>query len=274
MFNVNLFNQVPFNYISLLSATTPQWDIVYNDYNLQNWSIIISSTSFDNWNSISSDTYSNPLTDLWWELNYFFREKIVRFTWSIKADTAELFNNKIDEFKKILWQNNKNLDIKVNWTIRRAKASCINLNSMFERKHYNITWMPFVLEFRVVAGFFKELTKQSQGFIWLTAWFIEEITNRGSIRTNPTLNILINSTTWSDEIVFWIWEDEITINESLNDSDIILIDCEEKTVKINNIEVDYTGVFPILEVWVNSYTIAINWTVNYNTTLSYFNNFI
>jgi phage-related protein len=71
-----------------------------------------------------------------------------------------------------------------------------------------------------------------------------------------------------------IWSDTITITNTFSASDVLVIDCEDKTVKLNWIAIDYSGVFPILEVGVNSYTITINWTKNFDITLSYFNNFL
>jgi hypothetical protein len=275
MFNTKLFNSVVFNHISTTSTIVVQDDITYNGYSLQNENITISKTDFYNWNSVSSDTYNNPLTDLWWELNYFFRSKTVVLEWYLKASSWEELNNRIDDFKKILWQNNKILDIKVNGTIRRAKASCINIDSIFwTREHYHISIIPFIIQFRVISDFFQELTRQNQSFTWLTSGFIEELTNRWSVRTNPVVNILLNSVSWTNQIYFEIWDRRIIISDTFSNSDSIIIDCQSKKVKINNVDVDYSWVFPILETWVNSYEFWINWTVNYDITVSYFNNFL
>jgi len=275
MFNSFLFNTKPFNYIATSNVfIIIQDDITYNEYWLQNSNIITSVVDFDNWHFISSEIYSNPLNDLWWELNYFFKEKVISLTWVIKMNNAEDLNNKIDELKKILWQNNKNIDIKVNWTIRRAKASCINIDSLFNRQHYNITWLDFNIKFRLVSWFLTELTKQNQSFVWLTSWITEEITNRWSVKTNPEINILLNSISWTNILVFSIWEREITINYTFINWDNIKIDCKEKIVTINWINVDYLWIFPILEVWINSYTINLNWIFDFNITLSYFNNYL
>jgi hypothetical protein len=275
MFNTKLFNSVVFNHISTTSTIVVQDDITYNGYSLQNENITISKTDFYNWNSVSSDTYNNPLTDLWWELNYFFRSKTVVLEWYLKASSWEELNNRIDDFKKILWQNNKILDIKVNGTIRRAKASCINIDSLFwTREHYHISIIPFIIQFRVISDFFQELTRQNQSFTWLTSGFIEELTNRWSVRTNPVVNILLNSVSWTNQIYFEIWDRRIIISDTFSNSDSIIIDCQSKKVKINNVDVDYSWVFPILETWVNSYEFWINWTVNYDITVSYFNNFL
>jgi hypothetical protein len=275
MFNNFLFNWWTFNQIDILwNANFPQDSIVYNGYWLQNANIIVSNLSYDNWHSINSETFNNPLTDLGWELNYFFRDKTITLNWFMKSDTAENLNISIDTLKKVLWENNKDLDIKVNWTIRRAKASCINIDSLFERQNYNITFIWFSITFRVVSEFFKELQRQTQSLLWQTATFTEEITNRWTVRTNPVFSILLNSVTSVTSISIAMWSNTITMLDTYSASDVIQIDCQNKTVKINSVEVDYTWTFPVLEVWVNSYTFTINWTKNFDLNLSYFNNYL
>lgn len=274
MFDNFLFDWSYFDEVVLIWDEKISEDVMYNWFWLSNDFICINKISDSNWNSVSSETYSNPLADLWWELNYYFREKIIEIRGTLKANNAEDLNNRIDTLKKVLWQNNKNLDIKVNWTVRRAKASCVNINSLFDRNHYNITWIPFTIQFRIISEFFAETLRQSQTFTSLTAWFIEEVTNRGSVKTEPTVNILINSTTWTDNISFTIWDNSLIITENISTNNTILIDCKEKTVKINWNEIDFSWTFPILEVWANNYEITINGTVNYNITVYYFNNFL
>ena len=275
MFNNFVFNWWVFNNIDILwNANPPQDDIVYNGYWLQNANITVSNISYDNWHSVDSETFNNPLTDLWWELNYFFRTKTISLNWYIKSDTAENLNIAIDTFKKVLWENNKDLDIKVNWNIRRAKASCINMDSLFDRQHYNITFLNFSITFRVVSEFFKELQRQTQSLLWYTWTFTEEIVNRWTVKTNPMFGILLNSATSVTSINITMWNNSITVLDTYSASDVIQIDCQNKTVKINSIEVDYTWTFPILEVWVNSYTFTIDWTVNFDLNLSYFNNYL
>ena len=274
MLNNFQFNQSVFNEVVNFAATAPQDDIVYNGYWLQNENIIVSNINYDNWHSVLSETYSSPLSDLGWELNYYFKEKVIMLRWYIKEDTATLLNQRIDILKQVLGQNNQDLDIKVEGTIRRAKANCINLESLFERQNYNITFLPFNIRFRLIEEFASEITLNSQSFTWKTATFTEEVVNLWTVRTNPLLTILLNTATTVTSIAFALWDNTITVLDTYSWSDVIQIDCENKLVTINSASVDYTWTFPELSVWVNSYTITIDWTKNFNTTLSYYNNYL
>lgn len=272
MYNEDSYNIAQYNEQWTWTETVAQDDIVYNGLSLQNENFIISETNFDSSHNIENATYNRPLTDWIWELNYFFREKLIRFIWTVKASNAEELNNEIDRIKKIVLQNNKDLDVKVNWTIRRAKASCVNPPSLFNRRHYNITFIPIVLEFRI-NEFMKETIRNNLTLTWQTAWFVEEIFNIWSAKANPLITITINSASWVNEIIFTNNE-TITINETIGASDIIKIDTEEKQVLINDVDVDYSWTFPRLDPWVNNFQLQINWTVNYDFNLSYFNTYL
>jgi hypothetical protein len=274
MFNNYQFNDAEFNEISLTSIFSEQDDIAYNWFWFHNANIIVNSINDSNWNSIDSQIYNNPLTDWWWELNYLFREKIINITGHIKQDTTENLIKYIDIIKGVLWKNNQNLDIKVNWTIRRAKASCMNLDTIFDKKHYHLTLVPFSISFRIIEGFQKELTSQSQTLTGQTAGFTEEIINTWTIRTNPIFNILFNSATSVTEIILTLWTDILTINDTIATNNLFIIDCENKIITKNWVEVDFLWTFPKLEVWTNSYTIAINGTKNFDISVIYFNNYL
>jgi hypothetical protein len=71
----------------------------------------------------------------------------------MKAESEETMNNEIDRLKKILLQNQKDLIIKVNGNPRFAKASLINGESIFDREHFHITFLPFTFQFRVLEKF-------------------------------------------------------------------------------------------------------------------------
>ena len=273
MFNTFQFNEAQFNEIFSWIVTADQDDVVYGWYSLKNESITLSAIGYENWHSTESETYNNPISDLWGELNYYFREKTLVLRGRLKASNREELEHKIDEMKRALGRNNRDLDIKVNGTIRRAKATCVNLPSLFNREHYHITFIPFTIQFRIISEFSKELARQSQSFNNLTADITEEIVNRGTVRTNPTLQILFTSTTCT-ELSFTLWNNTIEVPYTFSASDVLVIDCEEKEVRVNNTEIDFNGTFPILRVWTNSYTVTLNGTNDYNLNFSYFNNFL
>lgn len=274
MFNNYTFNEATFNQVPKLPTTAPQDSIVYNWFWLSNENFVISNHDFDNWHAVDSKIYNNPVDNLWGELNYYVRGKIITLVWVLKADTAEELNTLIDTTKKVLLQNNKDLDIKVNWTIRRAKASCINLDSIFTKQHFNITFVPFVIQFRVISQFFSELTSQSVTLLWKTAWFTEEVVNYWTVNVEPRFIFVFNSATSVTQLSVTVWDNVIKINETISSSDTIIIDCKQKTITINSSEVDYDWTFPNLAPWSNNYNVAVNWTKNFDLTITYFNNYL
>lgn len=272
MFNNFLFNNGLFNEIETVgSPATTQDEVSYNWFWLFNQNIIITKINYDNSHTVESDIFNSPLSDLWWELSYYFRQKNIVLNWYLKYDTAEELNNAIDRLKKALWENNKNLDIKVNWTIRRAKASCININ--FDREGYHITFIPFTIEFRIIKEFAYDLARESQSLLWNTAWFTEEIVNIWTARSNPIFNIVIN--TWSPTAFSLIMgDDTITITRTFIAWEVLEINTEEKRIKINGSNIDFNWTFPILKVWNNSYTIWFTWAVNFDLNIFYYKNYL
>lgn len=273
MYNQNPYNTEQFNVEWNWVSVSIQDDIVYNGLSLQNENFTITSSNFDNSHIIENEIYNRPLTDWVWDLNYFFREKIITFRWTVKAENSEALNNEIDRIKKIVLQQKKNLDIKVNWTIRRALATCINSETLFTKEFYNITFINIELQFRAIE-FFKETSRQNILLTSQTAWFIEELYNNWSAKANPLITFTFSSVTSVNEIIFTNAGESITINETIFASDVVQIDVEQRQVLINDADVDYSWVFPRLDPWVNSYQIEINWTKTFDFNLSYFNTYL
>ena len=274
MFNQYQFNNSVFNQVINTTNTIPQDDIVYNGYGLQNATVVTSFADFENWPSIQNDTFNRPRTDGGGELNYFFRDRIVTLRGTIKVSTAEELVNEMDRFKTAMWVNQQNLDIKFNWVIRRAKASVINFDTMFTKEHFNITFVPFEVQFKVISPFFAEITRKIQSFTWLTANLTEEMVNEWSTKTNPITIITFIAATSVTQIDFAANWKTITISETISASDVVEIDTDNKTVKINGTTKDYSWIFPEFNVWSNSYTVTINGTKTYDITTYFFNQYI
>ena len=65
---------------------------------------------------------------------------------------------------------------------------------------------------------------------------------------------------WVTSVAFQINDSPITVNETINDNDVLIIDGENKTVQINWVDVDYDGIFPFLWITQNIVTFTIPWT--------------
>lgn len=273
MYNIFTYNEKVFNVQSTSLQDTINEDIAYNKFWLKNNLYSISKISFDNSHEIQSETFDRPLSDWWSEINYFFRNKTVDISGRIRTNTAEELNNEIDRFKKAMLENNKNLDIKVNGQVRRAKASCINPSSLFNREHYHITFLPFTISFRVLEKF-REIKPQTYTFTWLTWNFLEEVYNGGTAKVSPVFTIIINTATETDTASIILWGETITVDQTLVSGDILTIDYEEKIVTLNQADIDYTGTFGLLDTGEKNFSVEINWTINFDFTVKFFNTYL
>lgn len=273
MYNIFPYNAETFNIQSASLQDFINEDIVFNNFWLKNDIYNISKISFDNSHTLQSDTFNRPLSDGGSEINHFFREKTIEIQGRMRANTAEDLNKEIDRFKKAMLENNKYLSIKVNGQIRRAKATCINPESLFNREHYHITFLPFTLRFRVLEKF-REIKTQTYTFTGLTWNFLEEVYNGGTAKTSPVFTLIVNTTTGTDTTSITLWGETITVSQALSDGDILVIDYDEKIVTINEADIDYTWTFGMLGTWEQNFEVTVNGTINFDFSIKFFNTYL
>lgn len=273
MYNIYNYNTETFSANSQGVDIWVQDEIVFDWYSLSNNTVKVNKISFDNSHEVQSETFNRPLSDGWGELNYFLRQKTVTMRGRIKADSKEELYKEIDRFKRSVIQSEKDLDIKVNGVVRRAKASLMNPGSMFDREHYNVTFLPFEITFRVLEKF-QEIQRVIDTYTWMTWTFIEESYNEGTAKAEPIWILSFSSASGVNSVSMNIWGEEITISDSISAGDILTIDTIEKQVLLNSVDIDYIWTFPKLNVWNNSYTITVNGTCNFSFTIYYFNTYL
>ena len=57
-----------------------------------------------------------------------------------------------------------------------------------------------------------------------------------------------------------IWDDEIIVDHAFSNNDILKIDWENKRVYVNDVEIDYSWIFPFMTSWTNFFNFTIDWT--------------
>jgi len=256
MTNINSYNKTAFWGWQPLWITL-QDDIAVNGFWLQNE--YISTRKIYEKNKLDSSSFEFPRRDWKWLLWYYKRWKTINLDITIRWDNEQDFRDRIDELRKNIFQEEVHLDWRVNWVIRRIKVIC-NWNPL-TFNNYNITFLKTSISFETMEPFWYNIGYQSQSFIWKSSSFLSTLENDWTDVTDPLVTLLFKtSLSWVDEIKFNIWENEIILNETINDEDVVEINSETKEVFINSIIKDYDWVFPEMVVWTSVIEFTINWT--------------
>lgn len=248
--------------------------LVFNSFNLSDcWELSWDTSNYDDMNKIDIDTYDAPRIDGGWVLGYFVRGKSLKFSLVVKKNTEQELNEFIDDFKLKLFKKEWYLRILVNGKYRQVKASLTSLE--FNRDFEKPTYLTNVsLSFMAMENFKDETS---------TYWTETSV-------FSPTLSLDINNTgartDWSLYFIFWAWVsncDEITIqkdwytltiNETMADWDILIVDWQTKQVLHNWVSIDYDWPFTQIDTWSNPILVSVNWTYIADITYLYFVNYL
>lgn len=191
--------------------------------------------------------------------------KTINLGGTIHGSTQADLDDRIDTFKGYFAQRNKNLDIDYSSSTRRytvMKANSVGIDrqdkALFATFSVELICKPFGVETSVT-----NLWAAKAGFT--SATFTETPTIAGSAPfQQPVFTITINSLTGAGDYV-QISNDNnnqeiLLYGLGLEAGDIIVIDCVERTVTVNGIEVDYYGTFLELEPGTASITYTDGFT--------------
>lgn len=247
------------------------WRFVFNWYNLHDWKTrIVQQSNHDDLWTKNVETFNYARADWWNVIAQYYRTKRISLVMSLIASTEQWLNDLIDELKFATSGVQWNLDIIINWLVRRREATLVSLK--FWRKNYNINVLQNIeLTFDCVNPFAFNLTSISKTFSWLSWNYVAEIMYSWKVVCYPTIYVMINSETWLDN--FRIEQNNylFNIDHELNAWDFLIIDWETKIARLNWTPIEYSWPFPAIEPWLNNIEMWINdWALaNYDVVYIY-----
>lgn len=184
---------------------------------------------------------------------------------SIHGSTQADLDDRIDTFKGYFNGKNKNLDIAYSSSTRRYVATA---NSISIQRQQKALFASFTVELICTNPFGLDTTASDlwtakTGFT--SATFTETPTVGGNAPYQlPVITITVNSLTGAGDYV-QISNDNngqelLIYGQGIIAGDVIVIDCVERSVTINDIEVDPYGTFLELEPGANSITYTDGFT--------------
>lgn len=194
-----------------------------------------------------------------------YPSKKISIAGTIKGSSQSDLDSRIDTFKGYFNGKNKNLDIAYGSSTRRYVATKNTLSVIRQQKSL---YAKFAIEFICTNPFGLDTSTTN---LWTaktafsSATFTETPTIGGTAPFQlPIITITINSLTGAGDYV-QISNDNngqelMVYGLGLIADDVIVIDCIERTVTVNGVEVDYYGTFLELEPGANSITYTDGFT--------------
>src|SRR3990167_6069201 len=262
-FNAFHFNAGRFNAGAVASALATDLVVFDNTYSLHNGTTQIVSSIHDS--GPERDIIGERRTrddGLFYNSSYWVR-KIITVEGNIVASSQTELDSLMDTMRKRLRVPQANLDLNYNSGSRRYVVSLSNQVDLFPmREHYHINWMPFSAKFEC-----REPFATDQGYTNTTETITSSpintvITNSGTIEGLPIIILIFiaSNTVTVINIKNTENDDEIEYSGAIIAGDTLEFNSEEKFVKLNSTEVDYSGSFPKSDLGGNSYQITITGT--------------
>lgn len=243
------------------AVSTPTDEIWYNYFGLQNDNIL---TQFVKVSAPSLDLAKRafPRADGVYAETANFRENHIKIAGTVKHTTRTLLETLMDSMRKSLAEGG--VTMRIQWAgAARYYDDCwpVNIDMIFdERDHYHVDWCPYSIEFVSLHPYARSLNRTvlDAPYAVTAASTTFIVANAGTAPTEPIISVSVATagTLSSLTILNNTNSDSITVARTYNDGDLLEIDSENKTVKVNGSPVDYTGVIPKAEAGDNIFELT------------------
>lgn len=153
--------------------------------------------------------------------------------------------------EKVLQYTNANGTRKITATLSDAQ---------FDRKHYHVSFCPFVLTFESQDAFWYDASDESFSGNLTTSPSTENFDNGGSAPANPRVVFAFSSATSVTSVSFSANSKTVTVTGAFAAGTVIELNGETKTAYVNGTETDYSGTFPELLTGGNVVTFTVDGT--------------
>jgi len=250
------------------------YNVTFNSYLLQdtNWKTKI--IHYKNLPERTIDLENIARSDGFKIVNIYHTQKTIEIEGMLVCSTNAALRTKIDEMKKFLKPKSKNLDIAYGGSTIRYVATVREIEMPDD--FYHISSCPYRITF-VCQPFGKATASVSSSYNNVTAsTYTNSIVMTGSANPSPTLQFTVDSETTLTKIQFQNQTadgttNSISVSQSFNAGNVLIIDCDAKTVKIGSTNSDFSGVFPEFQPSTNSITLTFTSTAHQvDTLVSYY----
>jgi len=233
-----------------------------------------------------------------------YTNKMITLNGWLISNTATALRTWADEFKGYLRPNEKNLDVETyggSGVYRRYVCSCSSLS--IPEEHWQTTQVPYSCEFLCqpfgkatstttinlnsggnitatphnenvsITGTYKCKPTITITVVSETDLNNENVSITGTYKCKPTITITVVSETDLTAIKFEndTNDDWIQVSRSFAAAEVLVIDCDNETVKVDGTAIDFTGIFPKLDPSTNALVLEVtdSGAFSYTASVSY-----
>lgn len=227
-------------------------NITYNSYDLQTSSIVMTGLEYQNLDKNLSITRISS-TDINKYIESYVANKKIVYTGYIKGSSASDAESKLDDLKKnVLLNDVANLDIEYSGGTRRYRCVCQSVELDGETPALDVKNIK--ITFDTIEPLGLDTFTNTINYLAETANPINKnITFSGTYYTLPIYKVTVSSQSNMTGLSIKSVQtnQEIIIQKTYAINDVIEIDTKNKTVKYNNVNSDYFGIFPLVNQGAN-----------------------
>lgn len=262
-----MLNRAKLNSFTLnqnFNYTTSIENVSFNWYGLFNSSIL---TLFVNRNYTAVEYNKSPIPQWDWDsfISSYNRWRIFEIDFAIKWNSRDIVDTLLDEMTTALSYKEWDFKFISSWVFRQIKATMTWIN-IKERTNVYIVW---TLTFQTSEPFWYNINLEQTSITSQTTSPFTIQVNNTWLTSLPQIYLQFkaswNTGTTSISIAFN--NRTITFTWSIANNDILLIDCLNKEVLLNNVLQDYDWTFSQLNQWVNSLVFTLNGTINLDVSI-------
>jgi hypothetical protein len=251
VFNGVNFNETTYNGV-ISTGINPSDNIVFNEIGLQNAKITARYHKHESGGEIMIRKNKAPNTHGYVVQDVLLGAKRIKIKGKAKESTNALFLSQMSQMKRYMRGVEKELKITEGGEVRIYTATLANYSEIFAaRDHYHIDYVPWEAEFEcnfpfarndVQNVYAQEGVNASEKTVFLA--------HEGDARTVPIeafLYFSAASNVTKIEIENLTTNRKIIIEQTISANDIIELNGIDEIVRINGVDVDWSGDFPELQ---------------------------
>lgn len=274
MYNTYPYNDTLYNNFKNRGEFEVSGPIILNDLLMQGGGITTQLILHDSAPARDFQTQPVPRGNGGVIIGDYWRSKNITLRGIIKRATNEELECFLDEFKKIVTEQEIILELTIACTQRQFLVTAVNTDRMFARRQgYNINICPFDLDLLCLNPFSLSPDYVSQSILDTEDLNLDEqFFNEGTAPSSPVMILVFTDAVNVSAVRFTnnTTNEIIELNQSVSPGDYVRFDAEAKQVTVNGVLADYNGAFPSLKAGSNFYTIDVTGdSAKYTLTLKH-----